>query len=298
MFTYITGFKTNCKKDKWLENFRHRSTTRWTVEEREETEKIHRNLGIITTNTNSIEDSDAPASSSESYLESFHPAKIKSIAEKRHFTHHQKLSLTKLFSSEDSSPLVQLLPTIHQSPFHYLKNYSAPDIENASLPLPQITKILQQDRYGRRNSMKLLGQTYIDNRKLSNSQTLVVNRVFRYFCELDDKITGTPRPDLHPPTILLTCEPGSGKSYTIETFCELATTMNLGYVATTSYNGIAAVNVDGITLHKMFSLPAKADNDSVALDKLEILRHKLNLNVLCMLIVDEVSTIDTGTIPS
>ena len=46
------------------------------------------------------------------------------------------------------------------------------------------------------------------------------------------------------PTYLITGEPGAGKSYAIQTIVELASILQLGITASTSYNGIAAVNVD------------------------------------------------------
>jgi hypothetical protein len=54
---------------------------------------------------------------------------------------------------------------------------------------------------------------------------------------------------IKPPRLLLTGELGSGKGYIIDTLCELASVMKIGIVATTSYNGIAAVNIDGNTIH-------------------------------------------------
>jgi hypothetical protein len=46
MTTYIQGFRSNSKKDKLLDNFRHRCTTRWTDAERKESDVIHRNMGM------------------------------------------------------------------------------------------------------------------------------------------------------------------------------------------------------------------------------------------------------------
>ena len=54
--------------------------------------------------------------------------------------------------------------------------------------------------------------------------------------------------------LLLTGDPGSGKSYIIETICELAQIMEVGFVSTTSSNGIAAANVDGTTILSIFSV--------------------------------------------
>jgi hypothetical protein len=46
MTTYSQGFRLNSKKDKLLDNFRHRCTTRWTDVEGRESEAIHRNMSM------------------------------------------------------------------------------------------------------------------------------------------------------------------------------------------------------------------------------------------------------------
>ena len=57
-----------------------------------------------------------------------------------------------------------------------------------------------------------------------------------------------------PCRIIAIGNPGSGKSYVIETICELAKIIKLGFVGITSYNGMAAANVDGNTVCSMFSI--------------------------------------------
>jgi nucleoside-triphosphatase THEP1 len=75
-----------------------------------------------------------------------------------------------------------------------------------------------------------------------------VKNVFRHFCEIREK----GREQVELSTNLLTGEPGSGKSYIIKTLRELKKLMNMGIMATTSYNGIVAVNVDVNTIQQMF----------------------------------------------
>ena len=62
--------------------------------------------------------------------------------------------------------------------------------------------------------------------------------------------------------ILVTGKPGCGKSYVISTITELASIMNLRHIATCSYSGIAAVNIDGFTICSLLSI-----NDRTAAGK-------------------------------
>ena len=148
---------------------------------------------------------------------------------------------------------------------------------------------------------------YIKNRNLSKSQQKIVSKVFAYFTQVA-KFKANKPPNKHisfqelysksicPPRLLLTGDPGSGKSYTTETIVELATILNLGSVATTSYNGIAAVNVDGSTICSMFAIFETSDASkckTLDSDTVANLRNKLNIDSMCFLVIDEVSTIDS-----
>jgi nucleoside-triphosphatase THEP1 len=139
---------------------------------------------------------------------------------------------------------------------------------------------------------------YIQSKNLSISQAHVIRDVYGYFCAIDQRRVKestrhfTPGEllecEIKPPRLLMTGEPGSGKSYITDTLCELASVMKVGIVTSTSYNSIAAVNIDGNTIANMF-----AAKNSLTQDQVEELLKKLDLEKVCMIIVDEVSTIDT-----
>ena len=96
--------------------------------------------------------------------------------------------------------------------------------------------------------------------------------------------------------LLLTGDPGSGKSYTIETICELAQIMQVGFVGITSYNGIAAANVDGTTVCSMFSIGNTGEgvrNTTLSKEVIQNMALKLDIENIIFLILDEVSTIDS-----
>jgi len=150
---------------------------------------------------------------------------------------------------------------------------------------------------------------YIEERDLSLSQLVAAKKVFAYFSDVatykdSSGSANITLEELHAknimaPHLILTGHPGSGKSYATETTCELAVRLDLGVVGTTSYNGIATVNVDGSTVCSMFRIFDTADgSDALTLDPraIKVIADKINADNLCFLIIDEVSTIDTRII--
>jgi hypothetical protein len=145
-------------------------------------------------------------------------------------------------------------------PFNYKKSQyitkSVTAIATATLPNSGKNLNLKRGRNGAFLSKQTEGYSYIQSRNLSTSQAHVVRQVYDYFCAIDQRrvkeSTQCFAPGellecgIKPPRLLLTGEPGSGgKSYITDTLCELASVMKIGIVAATSYNGIAAVNIDG-----------------------------------------------------
>jgi hypothetical protein len=75
--------------------------------------------------------------------------------------------------------------------------------------------------------------------------------------------------------------------------------MDVGSVATSSYNGIASVNIDGNTICSLFGIFDCSDsqiNFDCNRDLIARMRQKLDADNLCFLIIDEVSTLDSKII--
>ena len=102
---------------------------------------------------------------------------------------------------------------------------------------------------------------YLDSRELLKDQRKVVDRIRQYFDQLgavDERNAIKPK----PVNILMTGDPGAGKSYVIETIVEMAERMKVGHVQTTSYNGIAAVNIDGVTLLSLLGIDRNISSET------------------------------------
>jgi hypothetical protein len=193
MMTYICGFRTDSKKHKLLDNFRHRCTTRWTDDERRESDNIHRNMGVTSKFQESM-DAEVQEDSRVS-MEFFNPSKIKGIREDRVFRAHQHKAIADLheLASQPTEDMSSTLPRAKPpSPsFNYKKSQyitkSVTAIATATLPSSGENLNLKRGRNGTFLSKQTEGYSYIQSRNLSTSQAHVVRQVYEYFCAIDQK---------------------------------------------------------------------------------------------------------------
>jgi nucleoside-triphosphatase THEP1 len=156
--------------------------------------------------------------------------------------------------------------------------------------------------------MLAVAEKYIDKNCRSKGQKEVVTTFFKYFQEIGPYFhRGHHRlpQNVKPPHELLTGQPGAGKSTVIKMIMHVANLLQAGHIASTSFNGIAAVNVFGGTVCNLFNVNSNYDvgvwNQAVQAfhikgETLKRLRQQLQWKSLQMLVIDEVSTIDTFTI--
>ena len=84
----------------------------------------------------------------------------------------------------------------------------------------------------------------------------------------------------------------------------MAERMRVGKVATTSYNGIAAVNIDGVTLCSLLDIgqyeaPKNTFAEAIGSlsdTRLDSIRNELDWENLALFVVDEISTVDANII--
>jgi hypothetical protein len=193
MMTYICGFRTNSKKHKLLDNFRHRCTTRWTDAECRESDNIHRNMGVTSKFQESM-DAEVHEDSRVS-MELFNPSKIKGIREDRVFGAHQHKVIANLheLASQPTEDMSSTLPTAKPPslPFNYKNSQSISKsvtaIATATLPNSGKHLNLKRGRNGTFLSKHTEGYNYIQSRNLSISQAHVVRQVYDYFCAIDQR---------------------------------------------------------------------------------------------------------------
>ena len=126
---------------------------------------------------------------------------------------------------------------------------------------------------------------FLSGKVLSCSQAKIITCITEYFEQLGSAHRRN-HPSPVPIRILLTGDPGSGKSYVIECIREVGRLMKVGHIVCTSHYGIAAVNVDGITLTKLLNIPWKNGSTKIKPlqnQKLQLIRYNLDVTNLAFL---------------
>ncbi len=315
MSSFQNGLRAHSQAAKFLSNYRHRCSTRWSDEEKKQSDIIAKAIGLSTNATKfpflDDEDDNVPLVALDFKPQErinavkalrFQQSQCKALSD----IHANTSTIVKSMASESFkwNPLQTGQQTIDfkttadeimKAEFDRFGNDSKPNAVIHSMP-------------GSSHSFSDI-KSHIKDLGLSPSQQKVVNKFNGYFTRVvqHQKKHGKSVlnfSDLHhanikPPQHLLTGDPGSGKSYTIDSICKLVTMHGLGHVVTTSFNGIAAVNIDGSTISSMFKIyDSETETTTKPLDDQTILqlRTQLQTDRMAMLIVDEVSTIDARII--
>ena len=336
MLTFIRGFHTDHKKLALMNNFRHRKTTIWSDLEKKEAADMFSSMhrGNMQHPDGFMEGED-PSSAEAMASKLFDTAKQKSVRGEQSFSAKQVFFLESVFSSasagahlagHNSSSNDSSFPTRPDEILHLRSQQAAVDVQNlahemkqGSLDVPAEKERMdsdpeffpdQEDHSERIKLLQARAAKYVDNRNLSPSQKRLVRRMHKYFDSVRECMHKFPRDKLFqglyrqenllPPQLFVPGDPGAGKSYASDTLCELPAILEIGDIATCSYNGMAAVNVDGSTICSMFKIHDKGDGapqgKHLDHDTILLLRRKLNIERLCCIIVDEISTIDTRII--
>ena len=148
---------------------------------------------------------------------------------------------------------------------------------------------------------KSLEQKYtelVESRGLSADKLNVMTVVYNHFLHIRDG-TNTHKSYV-PPTLLVTGNPGTGKSWLIHSISDLATTvMDLDEPIKVSFMGIAAININGFTINSLFDIPVDlnlglGDFRCVKpwdVDKLVGFKDKYNVTNISAIIIDEISMV-------
>jgi hypothetical protein len=320
------GFRSDFKNDALLKNFRFRNATVWSEEEKKESKQFYDSIGHLQQQFNELHQDEILVERKH-----FTTRQIKDFVMEDKYCNSQQNELRWISKGGDENIDTEhcldqsMLDRSNVSRVNHGINFgnsidrmrkNASSLNDAEGPKAEIEIHIPRPKGGLKRNIhgdilnyKSTAEIYIENRKLSTGQKMIVKRVLEYFRRIDKykehnnarMVTPTDLQEakikLDP--LLLTGDPGSGKSYVTETICELARIMQVGFVGTTSYNGIAAVNVDGNTISSLFGISdtsEKAMKETLTEDKLLQLQQRIDHNNMCFLIVDEVSTIDTKII--
>jgi len=308
--SHMSGFQSKAKCSKMLSAFRHRDTTVWTEEEQAENRRLFSGFDC---DSNSHDNGHELAGMEQALNVN---STLRALKGEREHLRHQRKTLQTIFGSGSDAPTSansnwEPPPVQHELMMDAVEQ----DVEKKALGTtgigPQHLQFLTPEEANlpegcepcENDTRDIVTQPqsvddYLAERKLNKEQRQVVDEVRNYFLWSDNP----SRSRRKMPRLLVTGDPGSGKSYVVETIVELAARMKAGYVQTTSHNGIAAVNIDGTTLCTLLSvpqhIPSETDctqsSNSLKLHdaQLKLLRHRLCSDELCLLVLDEVSTID------
>ena len=130
---------------------------------------------------------------------------------------------------------------------------------------------------------------------LGDSQRNVLKYWIVKLCTIKTaKIFQTFNENYAMPLILMLGLPGTGKSFVIDAISQCVNYLQLGHVLKTAHYGVAAMNIKGSTLHKIFKISCVEgiNNKSDLKDQdLIDLQNRLQAESLFMIIIDEISNV-------
>ena len=333
MTTYLTASESNQTKRILLSNWRHRNTTVWSEQEKQEADTLFTSVGlgkrcaqacdndldqyITTRDYNSLL---IKSSMEESQFRSVQIEAIKQYCPENVYAKHPTRAHLNYPTDDFVYCTDQLLQKAYSSTAYQKvldPQKIADKIKDAKCPREETAIIFDPSNNIPSNAhshqLQLLTtiqktREYIEQRQLNPGQLTVVMELFLWFQAFaQNLLTSSTRkealqrlfsvPQTKPPNMLVTGEPGAGKSFCIDSICHIINMLGIGIPICTSFNGIAAVNIDGGTVCKTFDInPNNCQKITLDPDKLTALRNKLCCETISCIILDEVSTIDVVTI--
>ena len=133
------------------------------------------------------------------------------------------------------------------------------------------------------------------NIRLGRTQRDVVDYWIDELCAIKTaKHFGTYDEHYKMPLILMLGLPGTGKSFVIDAISECVSFLQLGDILKTAHYGVAAMNISGSTIHKLFKINfQEGNNNKTELRDQDLidLQNRLKSDSLFMLVIDEISNV-------
>jgi hypothetical protein len=330
MFNNMYGLRTRSHHRELLSAYRYRNRTLWSQEEQQEINALFPKSGSTARYASTNPDFDLEQSTAEQY---FSPQQVTSLSSELQYCKQQKRAMDAIYGttngthrvsiptnpSDESSPTIAMEGQMQQDTdssllnnmFFHSQQHNIEEklntVLSAKLPVEEVylqeggtTSNSLSNEYSSDSPLLMAVDQYLAERDLSDDQLHLATLFKEYFLGLGP-VGKRKQPPPEAPNVLLTGDPGAGKSYSIDTVVELARIMGAGYVPTTSYNGIAAFMIDGTTLCSLLGISGALANHpkathNVNQDKIHQIRQALHSDTMCLFIVDEVSTLDAPII--
>ncbi len=323
MFNHIYGFRSKSQHQKVLNAYRMRKRTLWSEEQKAENKEMY--SGFQTYRQDMEEaDADGDGEFGGSSCHVFRTQDVTEVYKEVRYCSEQTKTLNSVFhkvgeGGTHSTTRADYPPVMHDviGSCSVIGLKQASNALRSARPKPVLDREddmeeeeddthtasepgAKQGKTSNDTNDTVSASEYIASRDLSEGQRRLIDRLRKYFDQVGP-VKDRLRPAPDPPLLLMTGDPGAGKSYVIETLVELAYIMGVGHVQTTSFNGIAAVNIDGTTLCRLLSIdkynPSETDfakaRSTISGDQLNAVKNDLNSEKLVLFVVDEVSTLDS-----
>ena len=134
---------------------------------------------------------------------------------------------------------------------------------------------------------------FLEKNVLSHDKSLAVSIMVEHFKML---INGA-QDNYVAPVLLVTGGPGVGKSFLVDVLDGVSKIMNAGQQLRMALYGVAAINIDGTSMHALMDIPIEFNKSNQQRikpwnkDKLRNFKRLYDLDRISMIVIDEISTV-------
>ena len=136
-------------------------------------------------------------------------------------------------------------------------------------------------------------KSFLEKNKLSNDKSLAISVLVEHFKMLNNGA----QDDYNAPVLVITGGPGVGKSFLVDVLDGVSKIMNAGQQLRMALYGVAAINIDGTSMHALMDIPIEFNKSNQQKikpwneDKLRNFKRLYDLDRISVIVVDEISTV-------